>query len=55
MISRKMMTKKVCAEALNEKKMASRKMLGLFLSCELFSASCRLRIQIYELFNELTS
>ena len=35
--------------------MASRKIFGLFLSCELFSVSCRLRLQIYEQFNELTS
>ena len=36
-------------------KMASRMIFGLFLSCELFSVSCRLRLQIYELFNELSS
>ena len=30
-------------------------MFELLLSCELFSVSCRLRLQIYELFNELTS
>ena len=35
--------------------MASRKVFGPFLSCDLFSVSCRLRLQIYELFNELTS
>ena len=29
--------------------MASRKIFGLFLSCELFSVSCSLRLQIYEL------
>ena len=36
-------------------KMASRMIFGLFLSCELFSVCCRLRLQIYELFKELTS
>ena len=55
MISRKNDDEKVCAEAWNEKKIASRKIFGLLLSCELFSVSCRLRLQIYELFNELTS
>ena len=35
--------------------MASRKVFGVFLSCELFSVRCRLRLQIYELFNDLTS
>ena len=44
-----------CAEASNEKKMASRKIFRHFLRWELYSASCRLRLQIYELFNELTS
>ena len=34
--------------------MASRKIFGLSLSCELFSVSCRLTLQSYELFNELT-
>ena len=55
MISPKIDDENVCAEASNEKKMASRKIFGLFLSCELFSVSCRLRLQIYELFNELIS
>ena len=39
--------------------MASRNIFGLFLGCELLTAvlsvSRRLRLQIYELFNELTS
>ena len=35
--------------------MASREIFGLVLGGELFSVSCRLRLQIYELFNELTS
>ena len=35
--------------------MASRKIFGLFLGCELLSVSRRLRLQIYELFNKLTS
>ena len=30
--------------------MASRKIFGLFLCCELFSVGCRFRLQIYELF-----
>ena len=33
--------------------MAPGKIFGLLLSCELFSVSCRLILQIYELFNEL--
>ena len=35
--------------------MASRKIFGLLLSCKLFSVSCGLRLQIYELLNEITS
>ena len=45
-----MMTKKFVQKL----RMASRKIFGLFLICELFSVSCSLRLQIYELFNELT-
>ena len=33
--------------------MASRKIFGLFLSCALFSVSCSLRLQIYELFKSV--
>ena len=55
MISRKIMTKTFVQKLRMRKKMASRKISGLFLSCELFLVSCKLRLQIYELFNELTS
>ena len=41
-----MTDEKVCAEASNAKKMASRKIFGLPLGGELFSVSCRLRLQI---------
>ena len=45
----------LCRSFEREKKMASRKIFRHFLCWELYSASCRLRLQIYELFNELTS
>ena len=41
--------KKVCEEASNEKN-GFKKDLRDLSQCELFSASCRLRLQIYELF-----
>ena len=49
------MTKKFVQKLRMRKNGLKKDLFGLFLSCELFSVSCRLRLQIYELFNELTS
>ena len=49
------MTKIFVQKLRMRKKIASRKIFRHFLCWELYSASCRLRLQIYELFNELTS
>ena len=53
MMSHKMRMKSMCI-SFELEKLALRKIFRLILSCELFSASCRLRLQIYELFYELT-
>ena len=54
MISRKMITKKF-VQKLRMRKNGFKKDPRALSQRELFSVSCRLRLQIYELFNELTS